>query len=233
MGKKPMHNKASKPTLPSTPEVEAIKKELDEFKTRAISGLGETTVNVLVANGPRFTESEIEAISKKISAEILQKMNAAQDKGWQDEILRLIGDLLIGIAASGVWELISFFMTHKVHAAGPETPELSEEEKRREQDLITVRNELERGLDYEAKKDLENGFLMLDGLSSHFIRSFYETVGNNPLIRDAAAGQAEKHGQSELANNIAKAWSWDIGGGIVYGLQAHSIKRLVARAHEH
>jgi len=61
--------------------------------------------------------------------------------------------------------------------------------------------------------------------------SFCETVTSSRLIREAAARQAEKYGQSDkLGNNMATIWSWDIRDGIIYGLQAYSIETLVARA---
>jgi hypothetical protein len=208
-------------------DVAGFEKDLHAFDERAASELSQSTIEALKANGPQFSESELDTIAKRVTAELMKNLSPKVEESRKDEMLRVVGDLIIAVAGAGIWELLLHAMTTVLLLDGPQGRERSKEAQEDAKRRRMAKDELERGLEGEAAEDFADAAITIDDLSRSFSKSFTKNVAALPLVVEVA-GQAEKPYTPE---GLAKVWSWTITDAIIVALQKESIDRLVERAH--
>jgi hypothetical protein len=202
--------------------------QLQALKEKADFGVGEAAVEAMVSNGPRLSEADLDAIARKVADEVIARIDPKDETSRKDEILRVVGDIIIGVAASGIWELLLHAMTHVAHMDGPTGREVSDESKIFEQRLQTVRRELEHGVEGEVAKDLMNGGRWIDEISFEFSASLTKTIREQDVVVEAAQRLAT---ETDEVAGLTKSLSWDITDAMLSAMREKSFDVLVQRSH--
>jgi hypothetical protein len=180
-------------------------------------------------NSPKLSAEEINKISEHVAKKIMQEFHAEAPPKSESSVRRTIRDILIGVLASGVWELLLLLATHKWSFDGNEGHSTGDSR------LKTLRWKLTGTMDTEDRKDLEVHIAFIaNAIAGPFDTRLQKEILEADFLKQFVSNRLKRvdlHGTHDEAD-VRRMFALDIRDDLFKSLIEMSINNAVGGTSE-